>query len=223
MLGKKTSSEKNARQMLEDHIKKVGEVLHETMITLEYYFTGRIEEAKVSARKVDTLETQADDILRGFMVCLQQGAFMPLIRKDIFQVISTVDKVANAAESTCDFCLSQRPHVYEEFRSAFEDITRANVEMFPDLNAAVEILKLGTFGMAGDEDTRFHDIAQNISLGESSVDDLEWKLTRDIFNSTLELANKMHLHQLLNHITRISDLIEDVADRIQIMITREVL
>jgi len=223
MLGKKISPEKNARQMLEDHINKVGEVLHNTMITLEYYFNGQIEEAKSCAKEVDKLETQADDILRGFMVCLQQGAFMPLIRKDVFQVISAVDKVANAAESTCDFCLSQRPHIYEEFRGAFEDIVRANVDMFPDLNAAVEILKLGTFGVAGDTDTNFYDIAQKISVSESNVDELEWKLTRDIFSSDLPLANKMHLHELLNHISKISDLIEDVADRIQIMITREVL
>jgi predicted phosphate transport protein (TIGR00153 family) len=223
MLGKKKSSEKDARQRLEDHINKVGEVLQKTMITLECYFNGQIEPAKTYAKEVDKLETEADDILRGFMVCLQQGAFMPLIRKDIFQVISAVDKVANAAESTCDFSWAQRPQIHQKFCEAFEDIIRANVKMFPDLNAAVDILKLGTFGMAGDMDTNFYDIAQNISVSESNVDELEWKLTRDIFSSDIPLANKMHLHELLNHITRISDLIEDVADRIQIMITREVL
>lgn len=221
MLGKKISSEKTARQMLDDHIDKVGEVLAKTMATLKYYFNDQIAEAKTCAKEVDRLETEADDILRGFMTCLQEGAFMPLIRKDIFQVISAVDKVANAAESTCDFCLSQRPHIDRQFRDAFEDIVQANVEIFPDLKAAVDILKLGTFGMAGDEDKSFHDIAKNISVSESNIDDLEWKLTREIFSSDLPLANKMHLHELLNHITKISDLTEDVADRIQIMITRE--
>ncbi len=223
MLSKKKYTEKDARQMLEDHINKVGEVLQKTMITLDCYFKNQLEEAKNHAKEVDRLETQADDILRGFMVCLQQGAFMPLIRKEIFQVISGVDKVANAAESTCDFCLSQRPDIHQKFRGAFEDIVRANVEMFSDLKAAVDILKLGTFGMAGDMDTNFYTIAEKISKSESNIDDLEWKLTRDIFSSELPLANKMHLHELLNHICRISDLIEDVADRIQLMITREAL
>jgi len=223
MLGKKMSPEKNARQMLDDYINKVGEVLYKTLATLKYYFNDQIAEAKTCAREVDKLETEADAILRGFMVCLQEGAFMPLIRKDIFQVISAVDKVANAAESTCDFCLSQRPHIFQEFKGAFEDIVQANVEIFPGLKAAVDILKLGTFGMAGDEDTSFYDIAKNIGISESNIDDLEWKLTREIFSSDLPLANKIHLHELLNHITRISDLTEDVADRIQIMITREAL
>lgn len=88
MLGKKISSEKTARQMLDDHINKVGEVLSKTLATLKCYFNDQIAEAKICAREVDRLETEADDILRGFMVCLQDGAFMPLIRKDIFQVIS---------------------------------------------------------------------------------------------------------------------------------------
>ena len=223
MLGKKMSSEKDARQLLEDHTNKIGEVLRKTMTTLHYYLNDRITEAKASARETDELEKQADDIRRGFIVCLQKGAFIPLIRKDILQAISAVDKVGNAAESTCDFCLSQRPDIPRIFRSAFEDITHANVEMFPNLKAAIDILELGTFGMATDKDTDFYDIVRNISVEESNIDDLEWKLTREIFSSDLPLANKIHLHALLNHITRISDLIEDVADRIQIMITREAL
>lgn len=223
MLVKKTSSEKDARQMLEDHINKIGEVFQKTMTTLQYYFHDQIEDAKASSREVDKLEKEADDIRRGFISCLQQGAFIPFIRKDIFQAVAAVDKVANAAESTCDFCLSQRPQIYPQFRDAFEDIAHANIEMFPDLKAAIDILKLGTFGKAGDKDTPFHEVARNIGIGESNIDGLEWKLTRDIFNSDIPLSNKMHLQALLNHITRISDLIEDVSDRIQIMITREAL
>ncbi len=223
MLGKKTCSERDVRTMLDEHIDMVGAVLQKALDSIEHYLNDNIDAAKVSAREVDDLEALADKVLRRIIACMQGGAFLPIMRKDIFQLVSAVDDVANAAEHFCDFCLSQRPEISKAFRGAFQDITRANVEMLPDLKEAIETLRLGQFGWVGDDVSPFKKIAEKIGIQESDIDDLEWKLTREIFNSDLPLANKMHIHSLLTRITNVSDLIEDVADRIQILITREAI
>ncbi len=221
MLGRKTESD--VRRMFDDHIELVAQVLAGGRRTVERYLADDLQAAKSGAREVDRLESEADGVLREIMATLHQGAFLPILRKDIFRLAYAVDKVANAAESFCDFCLSQRPDIPASLRPAFLDITLANIEMFPLLRQAVEIIKLGSFGWAGESDSPFPGLLTRISMEESNIDDLEWKLTRDIFRSDLPLANKMHLHELLNHINRISDLIEDAADRISLMITREAL
>jgi predicted phosphate transport protein (TIGR00153 family) len=223
MLIKKTCSERDVRAMLNEHVDMVRAVLQKALDTIERYLNDNLDGAKASARKVDDLESQADKVLRRIIVCLQGGAFLPIMRKDIFQLVSAVDEVANAAEKFCDFCLSQRPEIPEAFRGAFVDITRANVEMFPDLKEATETLRLGQFGWVGDDVSPFKKLAEKIGIQESDIDDQEWKLTREIFNSDLPLDNKMHIQALLTGITKISDLIEDVADRIQILITREAI
>lgn len=223
MLRKKSCSESNARDMLDMHINMVGNVLNTSLKTIILYLQDDIVKAKKNARLVDKLETEADNILRDFTRCLCAGAFLPLFRKNIFQMVVSVDDVANAAEAACDFCLSQRPEIPKALRGAFDDITHANMEMFPLLSEAVENLKLGTFGRAADDEMLFQKVVTNISMHESNIDDLEWKLTRDIFNTDLPLANKMHLQALLSHITKVSDLIEDVSDRLYIMFTREAL
>lgn len=207
--------------MIGMHIDMVGRVLDKSLITIDLYLKNDITHAKINGRQVDRLETEADSIVRNFMRCLCSGAFLPLFRKNIFQMVSSVDKVANAAENACDFCLSQRPEIPENLKGAFDDITQANMEMFPLLKEAVESLNLGIFGNAADDEVHFQEIVKNISMNESNIDDLEWKLTREIFNADLPLANKMHLHAFLSHITAISDLIEDVADRLMILISRE--
>jgi predicted phosphate transport protein (TIGR00153 family) len=209
--------------MLNNHIDKVGVVMYKGLDAIEHYLNDDIERAKASAKEVDHLETQADGILRGITICLQGGAFLPIMRKDMFQLVSAVDEVANATEGFCDFCLSQRPQIPKNFRGAFLDITRANIEMFPDLREAVKTLQLGKFGWVGAQDSPFDKIARKVGIRESDIDDMEWKLTREIFNSDLSLANKMHIHALLTSITRVSDLIEDAVDRIRIMITREAI
>jgi predicted phosphate transport protein (TIGR00153 family) len=209
--------------MLDNHLDMVGTVMYKGLDTIEHYLNDNIDGAKANAKEVDQLESRADTVLRNIMTCLQGGAFLPIMRKDIFQLVSAVDKVANATENFCDFCLSQRPEIPKDLRKAFLDITRSNIEMFPDLKEAVKTLHLGKFGWVGDQDSHFDKIARKMGIRESDIDDLEWKLTRAIFNSDLPLDNKMHIRALLTSITRVSDLIEDAVDRIRIMITREAI
>jgi predicted phosphate transport protein (TIGR00153 family) len=223
MLGKKTCPERDVRKMLDNHIEMVGAVMYKGLDAIAHYLNDNIDEAKASAKEVDQLESRADGMLRNVMRCLQGGAFLPIMRKDMFQLVSAVDEVANATEGFCDFCLSQRPQIPKDFRKAFLEITRSNIKMFPDLKQAVATLHLGKFGWLGDQDFPFEKIARKIGITESDIDDLEWKLTREIFNSDLPLANKMHIRALLTSITRVSDLIEDAVDRIHIMITREAI
>lgn len=223
MAWKKFYPEHNVRTMIDRHIDLLGGVLYKTLDTIEYYLNDDIDAAKASAKEVNDLETEADSAFRGIISCLQAGAFLPIMRKDIFQLSSSVDEVANAAEKFCDFCLSQRPDIPKEFRESFLRITRANVEMFPDLKEAVQVLHVGKIDWIGDQYAPFYKLAEKIGIEESVIDDMEWKLTRGIFNSELPLANKMHIHALVTLITKVSDLIEDVADRIQIVITREAI
>ena len=92
--------------------------------------------------------------------------------------------------------------------------------MFPDLKEALQALNAKGFNWGVDETSPLHKIAKQIGIDESNIDDLKWKLTRKIFKSDLPLANKIHTHALLADICKVSDLIEDVSDRIEIMIAR---
>jgi uncharacterized protein Yka (UPF0111/DUF47 family) len=56
-----------------------------------------------------------------------------------------------------------------------------------------------------------------VGITESTIDDVEWKLTRQIFTSSLSLANKIHLNQFIETLTEISDQIEDTGDRLEIL------
>ena len=49
-------------------------------------------------------------------------------------------------------------------------------------------------------------------MTESSVDEMEWELTRQIFTSSLEYAHKIHLKLCLDNIVEIADRAEDAAD-----------
>ncbi len=220
LFSKKTCPADSVKTMLDDHVELVEMVLFKALETLEHYLNNDIEAAKAHARRVDSLESEADAVRRRIGICLLAGTFLPILRKDFFQLVGSLDDVANTAEDFCDFCLSQRPEIPEYLRDGFLEITSATVEMFPNLKEALQTLNSKGFDWGVDESSPLHKIAKQIGIDESNIDDLKWKLTRKIFKSDLPLANRMHMQALLTDICRVSDLIEDVSDRIEIMIAR---
>ena len=58
---------------------------------------------------------------------------------------------------------------------------------------------------------------------ETDVDRMEADLTRRIFESTLEIGEKLHLSRLLDRIGRIADAAEDAADELESSAMKAVL
>lgn len=220
MLVKKKCPTNSVKTMLDNHVKLVERILFNALETLECYLNNDIETAKAHARMVDSLETEADAVCRRITTCLHGGTFLPILRKDFFLLASSLDDVANAAEHFCDFCLSQRPEIPDYLCGGFLEISSVTIEMFPNLKKALQILNSTGFGWSTDETSPLHRITKEIGVDESNIDDLEWKLTRKIFKSDLPLARMMHIQALLAKICKVSDLIEEVSDRIEIMIAR---
>jgi len=57
-----------------------------------------------------------------------------------------------------------------------------------------------------------------VGITESTIDDIEWKYTRQLFTSDLPLDVKMHLKQFTDLFTEISDQIEDAGDQLEVLL-----
>ena len=58
---------------------------------------------------------------------------------------------------------------------------------------------------------------------ETEADRLEWETIKKLFKSNLDLARKLHLRELVEDIAYISDLAEDAAERLGVMIVKRPL
>ena len=70
------------------------------------------------------------------------------------------------------------------------------------------------FSITSERITEIHQI-------ESDVDDLEWALVRRVFSYDLDLAHKIHLKQLVDMVTEITDIAEDAAEILETMIVKK--
>jgi predicted phosphate transport protein (TIGR00153 family) len=203
--------EKEVRALVLQHLDKVGEVVARTREVLDDYLAGRLDAAKAGAINVDHLETDADDMRRAVSDLLYRGAFLPIFRSDIHEFVEQMDRIADRAEETSDFLLGQRPEIPAEFHEALRLIPHHTQEAFGALHHAVT-----TFFSTLDERV-IRDRLRIVGVTESTIDDIEWKLTRQIFTADLPLAAKIHVNQFLETLTEISDQIEDTGDRLELL------
>lgn len=197
------------------HVGTTEECLKTALETIETYLKGDIPKAKSLALKVDGIETENDQIRYDIRDKLYSGAYLPIIRGDIHNVVERIDKVCDAAEASCDFFLDQRPEIPEHLKPQFLQVARESFGIIVPLKEALENY-LGERGKV----KVIREKAKQVGIKESDVDKLEWDLTRDIFTSSLDWGHKVHIRQCLETIVEISDRAEDAADQLELVVIK---
>ena len=203
--------EKEVIEYILKHLDLVEDSLKTGIKTIEFYLENNIDEAKVLSRKVRSEESEADIVRYNIRDKLYSGAYLPLLREDIYKLIESIDKVANAGEACCDFFLNQRPKVPEEMRPHFAAVVRESLGIIDNLKLAVLCYFKGECKI---ETVREH--TKEIGMQESRVDKLEWDLTKAIFTSSMDFARQLHLKLCLDSIVEVSDRAEDAGDQLEL-------
>jgi predicted phosphate transport protein (TIGR00153 family) len=204
--------EKEVVELIIQHTDKVEECLSTALKTLRAYLKDDLVSAKKLSRQTDGIETEADLIRHRIRDKLYSGAYLPMLREDIYKLVESLDKVANAGEACCDFFLGQRPMFPEELKVPFLAAVEESLSIITPLKKAVLCF---LDDACSSEDVREN--AKTVGVIESNVDKIEWDLTRAIFTSSLECARKIHLKLCLNSIADISDEAESAADQLELV------
>jgi len=211
--------EKKVIELLTKHLDTVEECLNLGIKTIKEYLSGDIKEAKVLAKQVDAIETQADIIRYEIRDVLYSGAYLPRLREDIYRLVESVDEVANAGEACCDFFLNQRPKIPEALQVMFFAAVQESLGIIQPLKHAIVCFLKGECPV---EVSRQH--AKEVGLKESDVDQIEWDLTKEIFTmTTIEYSHKIHLKLCLNSIAKVSDQAKDASDQLDLVILKSII
>jgi uncharacterized protein len=203
--------EKEVIELVLKHLELVEDSLKTGIRTIEFYLDDNIGEAKILGRKVRSEESEADIVRYKIRDKLYSGAYLPLLREDIYKLIESIDKVANAGEACCDFFLNQRPVIPAELKPAFVEVVRESLGIIDNLKLAILCYFKGECKI---EVVREH--TKEVGMQESRVDKIEWDLTKAILTSPMDLANKLHLRLCLESIVEVSDRAEDAGDQLEL-------
>ncbi len=173
-----------------------------------YLDEGANGEFEQKLMAVNALESDADALRRNIEKELYTHTLIPDARGDVLGLIETLDHVMNLFEGVLWAISIEKPDIPEEFAPGFKKLTDMVVQAADALVLAARAFFRTPHAVAGHN--------HKVIIYEKEADKISTRLKRDIFDSDLDLAHKMHLRNFVEQIDNVADWAEDVADRLAI-------
>ncbi len=162
---------------------------------------------------VHQMENAADRSLRVMIESLASAKYLPSTREDLISIATKCDKVANKCQHTAMLFIVQRFRFPERYGKDVMEIMAITREQFELLEKSIRLL----FAKFGDL-LSDHSVLDEIREYESRIDKIEERLYEQIYADEIGLAERAQMAGFVELICDLSDIIEDIADRIQIML-----
>jgi len=216
-----SQKERKVKKVIDEHVQKVGGCLGSFKGCLDAFLRGDRARCESIHENGNHAETEADILRRKISDYLYSGAFLPMEREDIYMTSEFVDKIANKVEKASDVVAYQGPDVPEDCKQTLHEIVETIAKMFRIFQEAVRLFVPSEVLQASENLAAIRDKITAIGVMESEIDDKECVMMRTIFHSELPLANKIQLERFVRRVTEISDVIEDAADSLYVLVIRE--
>jgi predicted phosphate transport protein (TIGR00153 family) len=208
--------EQQVKELMREHLEKVKECLDLFEATIALYLDGKEEEANRSSYNVHTKEHEADECRREILAKLSEGAFLPFFREDYIAIVELVDKIANRAKTVTQTMIIEGPKMPEELHEDIRTLTNKSVITLEPLVKLFDVPLL--------DKPKSLALIQEISNREQAADSVEFKLLKRLFKEIdIPLAEKIIIGNLMTLIAEVADAVENVGDRIQILISKQAI
>jgi len=199
------------QELVLKHIAHVQQAMALFAQATRAYFNEKDAQAATQLmRETHQAESKADDVRREVERTMVQGALLAPSRRQLLLLVDRVDSLANAAQATLHYLLGQSVAVPKEIEPAVLRILEETEALFGEVECGIRSL------FSGDGKAVLA-CAERIDQHESAVDRLETEATRALFDMSIELAMKLHVHGYIERLVEISDRAEDLADQMALV------
>jgi len=196
----------NTEQRVLESIKKHMQIL---LSASECFKKALQVQAKDKMFCVPDLEREGDSVRREIIATIYEGAFLPFLRTSICRFVEIVDEAFDALEDAA--------YEFENLRPGWDDGIREDCLEIADINQKMcDMLIIAFETLIGKGDLREKALAIRIyekRIDEIKLDLLEKLRTREI----KDFWEGKTLSDFISYLTRISDVIEDASDYLNII------
>ena len=159
--------------------------------------------------QISTLEAENDSLRRQTELNLYHHMLLPGMRSDIIDLLEGCDKIINKYESDIILWAAERPDLPKNLHPLLREIVHTDLSCAGSLIGAVKAFFSG-FNVDSE--------IQNVYELEHQVDLMAIHLKEAVFQSKkLSLARQLQLKSFIYSLEKISDMAEDVADKLKVM------
>ena len=154
------------------------------------------------------LESRGDKLGLAVELQMYNETLIPDARGDVLTLLEALDGIIDSFKGVLFYFSTESPEFPDELRQNYGELAKVTC-------ASVEALVLAARAFFRDVQT-INDHLHKVHFYEKDADVLVTKIRREIFEMDLPLANKIHLRFFAERIVWISDMAEEVADKLTI-------
>lgn len=175
------------------------------------------------ARRINTLETDADKLKSTYRLNMPKSLFLPVDRKDLLSLISDQDKIADSAEDIGKIFLFRKMIVPNDIKELLDELLEGTMEISGAAKEMIEKLdQLFEVGFTNREISKFSDMIAGVRRSEHNIDDITHRLRSTLFSieNRVDPVSVIFWYKIIDLLEIISDQSENLADRLLLFLSK---
>ncbi len=181
------------------------------------------EQARTLQASIAQLERDADKLKREMRLQLPNSLFMPVSRRDVLEVLTSQDKIANRAKDIAGVITGRQMVIPDSMKTLFTEYLDRCIDAAVQAQAAInELDELVETGFRGGEVDLVHSIIRKLDEIESDTDRIQVKVRAELFKREAQMPpiDVMFLYRVIDWIGDLADLSQRVGSRLELMLAR---
>lgn len=208
---------------MQQHMQQVISCVSELVPFFQAVIAQNWDEADKIQANISLMEKEADKLKKQIRLHLPKGMFMPVSRRDLLEVLTMQDRIANAAKDIAGTILGRKMVLPQQIVNDYVPFVQRCVDACLQAQTAInELDELVETGFRGHEVNLVQSMIQELDLIESDTDKLEMKIRHAVYAIEKELPpiDAMFLYKVIERTGDVADRAQQVGSRLQLLLAR---
>lgn len=208
---------------LQQHMSKVVECVSELEPLFVAVLANNAEAMVAAQERIALLEDEADELKHGLRLSLPRTFFLPVERRDLLEVLTMQDNIANRAKDIAGLIRGRNMLIPEQMGARFLDFVKRSIDACEQAKKAIsELDELVETGFKGAEVEHVLEMIDELDRIEKDTDNIQVEVRSELFKIERELnpIDVMFLYRVIDWTGDLGDRAQRVGSRLQLLLAR---
>ena len=206
---------KNLVMKIDSYIDLVGESVLHFEAGVKLYLSGKEDEFNERLNIIKILEGRADGLRQDIESQLYVQTLIPESRGDVLEILEAMDAIIDFSKSIMFDFFIEKPDIPDVLHDRIKKLTETAVNT---TQALVQSTRAYFYDVNAVKD-HLHKVA----FFENESDNIAEKAKREVFELDIRLSRKLHIKNFIVSIDSISDIAEDISNRVSIAAIKRIV
>lgn len=208
---------------LQRHMEKVCACVDELIPYFEAVLAEDWAAVEAQYNLISQRENEADALKKELRLQLPKGMMLPVSRRDLLEVLTMQDKIANKAKDIAGLILGRKMVIPPTLTGLVREFVQRSVDAASQARRAInELDELVETGFRGREVDIVESMLNELDRIESETDDIQIRVRAELYKieDTWPPVKVMFLYRIIDWIGDLGDRAQRVGSRLQLMLAR---